>query len=110
MTAFQIKSKELRMEQVLPTNTKRVNQCLQLIRDIFHRDLNLYGMTIPDTHEQNSIYLALMEDETVVGTVRLIMPNLKHRFPINEDIGFDLNQFQPNSFCELSRIVLLKLT
>jgi len=101
------KTKTITIEQVLPTDIERLNECYQLQKAIFQEELNLYDMIIPDTHDSNAIYLAMMDEERVVGTCRIVMPNKMNRFPI-QDIGFKIEEYHLSNFCEWSRLVFLK--
>lgn len=81
--------------------------CHQLLATVFHHELNLFGMDIPDRYDPYSVYMQIMDNETVVGTYRLAFPNASVGLPI-EGVGFDISQFAPDKISEMSRLVLLK--
>lgn len=95
------------IQQVRNCDTDQLNLCHQLLIDVFHHELNLFGMKIPDNYEQFSAYMQVIDSETIVGTYRIVLPNSSIGFPM-EEVGCDLSQFDLNKVCEWSRLVLLK--
>ncbi|MGK7900836.1 MAG: GNAT family N-acetyltransferase [Hormoscilla sp.] len=85
----------------------QLNLCNQMQIDIFHHELQLFGMKIPDDYDQFSVYMQVQDSDAVVGTYRIVLPNPSLGLPIEES-GFDLKQFDPHKVCEMSRLVLLK--
>jgi hypothetical protein len=86
---------------------EEVALCQQLLIDVFHQELNLFGMKIPDSYDPFSIYLQIIDLRITVGTYRIVMPNSSLGLPI-EEVGFDLGQFSGESICEMSRLALVK--
>ena len=93
------------IEQI--TISEQLKLCHQMQKDIFHQELNLLGMKIPDGYDDFSIYMQIRDSEAMVGTYRVVLPNASVGLPI-EETGFDLQQFQPQKVCEMSRLVILK--
>ncbi|MEO1427498.1 MAG: GNAT family N-acetyltransferase [Cyanobacteria bacterium J06633_8] len=85
----------------------QLSLCHQLLVTVFHHELNLFGMEIPDRYDPFSVYMQIRSDEAIVGTYRLALPNDSVGLPI-EEVGFDISQFAPDKICEMSRLVLLK--
>ena len=81
--------------------------CYRLQADIFHHELHLFGMKIPDRYDRHSLYMQILDAETVIGTYRIVLPNTSLGLPIEES-GFHLKQFHEGQVCEMSRLVLLK--
>jgi len=86
---------------------EQLSLCHQLLVTVFHQELNLFGMQIPDRYDPFSVYMQITDLEAIVGTYRIVLPNKSVGLPI-EEVGFDLSQFAPNKICEMSRLVLLK--
>ncbi|NET88052.1 MAG: GNAT family N-acetyltransferase [Kamptonema sp. SIO1D9] len=87
--------------------SEQLNHCHQMQVDIFHHELNLYGMQIPDDYDRFSVYMQIRDSKFMIGTYRIVFPNDSLGLPI-EETGFNLKQFNPNKVCEMSRLVLLK--
>ena len=85
----------------------RLSLCHQMQIAVFHQELNLFGMHIPDSYDQLSVYMQVLDSGTMIGTYRVVLPNKSIGLPIEES-GFDLKQFGRNKVCEMSRLVLLK--
>lgn len=93
---------------IKPVSTsEQLNLCHQMQIDIFHHELKLFGMQIPDEYENCSVYMQILDSQALVGTYRIILPNTSVGLPI-EQSGFQLNQFNHNRVCEMSRLVILK--
>ena len=91
---------------------EQLNSCHQILTTVFHQELNLLGMQIPDGYDPCSVYMQITDLETIVGTYRIVLPNASVGLPI-EEVGFDLSQFAseqiyPHQICEMSRLALLK--
>lgn len=89
------------------SSSDQLNLCHQMHRSIFHHELNLFGMQIPDRYDRSSVYMKVLSSEACVGTYRLVFPNSSVGLPI-EETGFDLKQFHQKKVCEMSRLVVLK--
>ncbi len=87
--------------------SEQLSLCHQLLVTVFHQELNLFGMQIPDSYDPFSVYMQIIDLEAIVGTYRIVLPNATVGLPI-EEVGFDLSQFAPHKICEMSRLVLLK--
>ena len=85
----------------------QLKHCNQMQRDIFHDELKLFGMQIPDGYDQFSVYMEILNSESLVGTYRIVLPNSSLGLPI-EETGFDIKQFHPKKVCEMSRLVMLQ--
>ncbi|MBC6417902.1 MAG: GNAT family N-acetyltransferase [Prochloron sp. SP5CPC1] len=87
----------------------QISLCHQLQIAIFHDELGLFGMQIPDKYDRYSAYMQMeiIGFKAVVGTYRVVLPNSSIGLPILET-GFALNPFDPNRVCEMSRLVVLK--
>ncbi|MEB3341536.1 GNAT family N-acyltransferase [Okeania sp.] len=88
------------------STSEQLNLCHQMQIAIFHHELNLFGMQIPDDYDRSSLYMQIVDSQVVVGTYRIV-PNTSLGLPIQET-GFNLEQFEKNKICEMSRLVLLK--
>ncbi|NEP62099.1 MAG: GNAT family N-acetyltransferase [Symploca sp. SIO2G7] len=84
-----------------------LNLCHQMQVAIFHHELQLFGMQIPDDYDQSSVYMQILDANVFVGTYRIVLPNASVGLPIEES-GFDLKRFHQKKVCEMSRLVLLK--
>ena len=92
---------------IQPVSTsEQLNLCYQMQTAIFHHELNLLGMQIPDNYDRLSLYVQIIDSKVVVGTYRIV-PNTSLGLPI-EETGFNLNQIDQNKVCEMSRLVLVK--
>ncbi|MEM9927292.1 MAG: GNAT family N-acyltransferase [Cyanobacteria bacterium P01_D01_bin.50] len=87
--------------------SEEVNLCHQMQVAIFHEELDLWGMLIPDGYDRFSLYMQILNSNILVGTYRIVLPNSSKGLPIEES-GFDLNQLDRNKVCEMSRLVMLK--
>jgi len=85
----------------------KLSLCHQMQVAIFHDELQLFGMQIPDDYDHCSVYMQILDANVVVGTYRIVLPNTSIGLPIEES-GFDLKQFHQKKVCEMSRLVLLK--
>ena len=74
---------------------------------IFHKELQLFGMEIPDGYDRFSVYLEILHYHNVIGSFRIVFPNTSLGLPI-EQTGFNLNEFDGYKVCEMSRLVVLK--
>jgi len=93
---------------IQPVSTsEKLSCCHQMQVAIFHHELQLFGMEIPDDYDQSSVYMQILDADVVVGTYRLVFPSTSVGLPIEES-GFDLKQFHQKKVCEMSRLVLLK--
>lgn len=86
---------------------QEIKACNQLLEKVFHHELNLYKMQIPDQYDQFSQYAKLCYDQNVIGTYRVVFPNSDVGLPI-EETGYDLKQFDKHLIAEMSRLVILK--
>ena len=92
---------------IQPVSTsEQLNLCYQMQTAIFHHELNLLGMQIPDNYDRLSLYVQIIDSKVVVGTYRIV-PNTSLGLPI-EETGFNFNQIDQNKVCEMSRLVLVK--
>ena len=87
--------------------SEQLNHCHQMQIDIFHNELGLLGMQIPDRYDQFSVYMQIRDSDAMIGTYRVVLPNDSLGLPI-EETGFNLKEFDRNKVCEMSRLVLLK--
>jgi hypothetical protein len=84
-----------------------IRACQQIQVDVFHEELRLYGMQIPDEHDDASIHVAMIERGVIVGTFRVVLPNDSHGLPIREVwLGFEAFSWEP--VCEMSRLAIPK--
>ncbi len=88
-------------------NSAELARCHQLQTSIFHRELNLFGMQIPDRYDCCSVYMQIVDTEAVVGTYRIVLPNSAVGLPI-EEAGFEIDRFDRDRVCEMSRLVIAK--
>ncbi|MDJ1183904.1 N-acyl amino acid synthase FeeM domain-containing protein [Roseofilum casamattae] len=79
----------------------------KLQKEIFHHELSLFGMEIPDRYDISSLYMHIRESNKLVGTYRIVFPNSEVGMPI-EETGFDVRELKGKKICEMSRLVLLK--
>lgn len=93
------------IEQVNDLN--RLESCRQILVDVFHDELKIYGMQIPDRYEQVSHYMQILSLGTLVGTYRIVVPNSSCGMPI-EQSGFDISKFSQENVCEMSRLAIIK--
>ncbi len=93
------------IEQVRDLN--RLESCRQILVEVFHDELKLYGMQIPDGYEQVSHYMQILSSGTLVGTYRIVIPNSSYGMPI-EETGFEINKFFQENVCEMSRLAIIK--
>ncbi|MGB5632835.1 MAG: GNAT family N-acyltransferase [Waterburya sp.] len=84
-----------------------IESCRQILVDVFHDELKLYGMQIPDKYEQISHYMQILYADILVGTYRIVVPNCSCGMPI-EETGFDINKFSQENVCEMSRLAIIK--
>ena len=87
--------------------SEELNLCHKIQATVFHQELDLLGMQIPDDYERFSVYMQILDSNAIVGTYRIILPNNSLGLPI-EETGFNLNQLDCNQVCEMSRLVILK--
>lgn len=87
--------------------SEQLNLCYQMQTTIFHHELNLFGMQIPNDYDRLSIYMQIIDSKVVVGTYRIVPNNTSLGLPI-EETGFNLKQFDRNKVCEMSRLVQVK--
>ncbi|EGJ28859.1 MULTISPECIES: GNAT family N-acyltransferase [Moorena] len=87
--------------------SEELDLCHQMQVSIFHQELELFGMQIPDDYDPVSVYIQILDSNAVVGTYRIVFPNNSLGLPIEES-GFDLKQFDQKKVCEMSRLVVLK--
>ena len=85
----------------------QLNLCHQMQRAIFHHELHLFGMQIPDNYDKLSVYLQILDADAFIGTYRIVLPNPSLGLPIEES-GFNIDRFHQSKICEMSRLVLLK--
>lgn len=95
------------IQQVSISDKSNLNLCYEMQIAIFHQELQLLGMQIPDNYDNFSVYTQLLNYDDVVGTYRIVLPNPSLGLPI-EETGFDLKQFGQQKVCEMSRLVVLK--
>lgn len=93
------------IEQV--SDLDSLESCRQILVDVFHDELKLYGMQIPDRYEQVSHYMQILYSGMLVGTYRIVFPNSSCGMPI-EETGFDINKFYQENLCEMSRLAIIK--
>lgn len=86
--------------------SEQLNHCYQMQIDIFHHELKLFGMEIPNNYDRFSLYMQIIDANVTVGTYRIV-PHTSLGLPI-EETGFNLNQFDRNKVCEMSRLVVAK--
>lgn len=86
--------------------SKQLNHCHQMQIEIFHHELKLFGMEIPNEYDRLSLYMQIIDANVAVGTYRIV-PDTSIGLPI-EETGFNLNKFDRNKVCEMSRLVLAK--
>ncbi|NEP43056.1 MAG: GNAT family N-acetyltransferase [Okeania sp. SIO2H7] len=84
-----------------------LNHCHQMQIDIFHRELKLFGMQIPDRYDQFSVYMQILDSDAMVGTYRIVLPNHSLGLPIEES-GLEIENCDRHKICEWSRLVSLK--
>lgn len=87
--------------------SQRKHICHQILGEVFHQELGLVAMKIPDRYDSFSVYAEILDGKEIVGTYRIILPNSDAGFPI-EEIDFDTKQFSPQNICEMSRLALVK--
>ena len=93
------------IEQV--TDLNRLESCRQILVDVFHDELKIQGMQIPDKYEQVSHYMQILSSGTLVGTYRIVVPNSSSGMPI-EETGFEINKFFQENVCEMSRLAIIR--
>lgn len=89
------------------TDPEQLSVCHEILVTVFHRELGLSGMRIPDHYDSFSAYMQIIDCEEVIGTYRIVFPNASVGLPI-EAVGFDLSKLESDQICEMSRLVVLK--
>lgn len=87
--------------------SEQLNLCHEMQKSIFHNELKLFGMQIPDRYDQFSVYMQILDSGVMVGTYRVVLPNDSLGLPIEES-GFEIKNCDDHKICEWSRLVLLK--
>lgn len=87
--------------------TDQLNACHELLVTVFHEELHLYGMKIPDVYDPFSVHTQIINNGSIIGTYRTVLPNPSVGLPI-EEVGFDLDKLAPGKICEMSRLVISK--
>lgn len=87
------------------STSEELTICHQLQADIFHGQLNLSGMKIPDAYDECSIYCQILDAQDVIGTYRVVLPNDQMGLPIEES-GFQYPHAPQEKVCEMSRLVV----
>lgn len=88
-------------------NHQEVKTCNQLLEEIFHHELSLYKMQIPDQYDKFSQYMNISDGQNVIGTYRIVFPNPHVGLPI-EETGFNITNLGQDRVAEMSRLVMRK--
>lgn len=65
-------------------DSEHLESCWQILADVFHGELSLFGMKIPDNYEDVSHYMQIFYSGMLVGTYRIICANSCCGLPIEE--------------------------
>lgn len=88
-------------------SASEIKICHEILEEVFHRELNLYQMHIPDKYDKFSQYVKICYEQSIIGTCRIVFPNSDVGLPI-EETGFDLTKFDKDLVAEASRLVMIK--
>ena len=84
-----------------------ITECRNVMKRVFHDELQFRGMEFPDGYEAQSIYLRIFSLTTTAGACRVVMPDQANQFPASDARG-NLDDLPTGVLCQLSRAVVLK--
>lgn len=83
-----------------------IRTCQDVMATVFHDELRLHGMAIPDSYEDHSIYVALRSDGSLAGTFRVVKPNNDNQCPAT-DVWPNSDILPAGNVCQFSRVAIL---
>lgn len=106
VTISQFMAKSGKMFTIQQTSSsEELNLCQQLLVKVFHDELGLTSMVIPDSYDPGSVHMQILDQaDVMVGTYRIVLPS-PIGLPIEES-GFDVSQCRSGKICEMSRLVV----